>query len=68
MSWFKPDCAHVWKIMDKHIEPPKAKFAEAGRLQGHDVIMGFHNLCKATYICIMVCEKCGAVDKTVEKV
>jgi hypothetical protein len=59
----KPKCLHDWKVMDRHVEPSAASKLKQD-LYGRPPDWMF----AAHYVCIMVCTKCGAIDKTVEEV
>ncbi len=60
-------CKHKWKIItEQTIESPMRRF-------GGDIKIGEGNydlnaLMVGTYICILQCELCGELDKTIEKI
>jgi hypothetical protein len=61
MSWF---CRHKWvKTHVETLESPVVRMGAAGKISTHNtrVLMG-------TFICILTCDKCGAIDKTVREV
>jgi len=59
-------CPHVWKVIDKTIlESPCELFAKMTKGTDAKLKSEPEDFFKQTYICIMVCEKCGEVNKTV---
>ncbi len=60
-------CRHAWeKTHVETLESPLQRFVGADKTRD----MKYHDsdLLMGTFICILTCKKCGAVDKTVEKV
>jgi len=65
-----PKCLHDWKVVDKHVEPSESDKVRAtgNALEYRGPAGEAARLSRGTYVCIMACTKCGAIDKTVEAV
>jgi hypothetical protein len=67
MTWpFKPKpvCHHKWVVLDKHVE--QSPYEKAGANRAYLKGEFYPSFFEATYICILKCTECGAIDKTVE--
>lgn len=56
-------CKHKWEVKHESLTPSFLERADVNHTKG--VFLG---MTQSTKIVIMACEKCGKVDKTIEKV
>lgn len=63
---FFTKCEHEWEVMESSLTPsPMERLQEQGEVQ----MKGFsQSMLYSTKIIILACKKCGAIDKTIEKV
>lgn len=60
-------CSHDWEIKDKTVMPSAFEQLLKGS-QGLESTASLQNtkaVFKKTYICVMACRRCGAINKTI---